>query len=449
MATQPIPIFTAVFIVENDQLLLLKHVKADEIFYTLPGGKAEPGELCSDAAMREVLEEVGLEIDKNKLHFAHTLSRKINDQSCSLVLFFNAESWHNSPYNKEPEKHAELSWHQLNNLPAQLRSHHRQALELWRKNIAYSEWVDPKPNDIARQALADFLNRSVDAISCTTLTGGSDTDKVINCTHLETNYVVKLFNDHAFGKNEIAWTRLASDLGIGPKLYNADPQGSSMIMELAPGSSLVPTTANSPAVLKAVAASLAKLHHSAAPFAQVSDLFTRIQTKYEKLQCSCPLQSFVGRGFSQVEKIQTLLQNLTVAPVPCHNDLNPGNIFEHNNRVILIDWGDAALGDPYYDIAAFFVLNVIDPKNERLFLEHYDPKLLDGAWTTCMQLYKQVVHFEFALNLLLGVQASNRDLLYMRDLPPGNDLSYYLTVLAERNRKIDSFFAHDGNCLTQ
>ena len=74
------------------------------------------------------------------------------------------------------------------------------------------------------------------------------------------------------------------------------------------------------------------------------------------------------------------LQSLAISPVPCHNDLNPGNIFANNNQVTLIDWGDAALGNPYYDIAAFFVLNVIEPENEKLFFEQYDAQILNPQW---------------------------------------------------------------------
>lgn len=216
-----------------------------------------------------------------------------------------------------------------------------------------------------------------------------------------------------------------------------------MIIEFAQGSSLVPSTANTPAILKSIATSLARLHSSNAAFAHTSDMFTRIDAKYKKLESSGKLKDMLESGLQQVKNIKSQLQSLAIAPVRCHNDLNPGNMFAYNDHVILIDWGDAALGNPYYDIAAFFVLNLIEPNGETLFFENYDPQILVPQWQARIQLYKQLVHFEFALNLLLGAQAGKRELVHANNIPQVNDISYYLTLLAERKTEIDSSFLHN------
>ncbi len=299
-----------------------------------------------------------------------------------------------------------------------------------------------QPSIVAKKALAAFLQQPVDDISCKLVSGGSDEATIIKCTHLAASYIVKLFSSSEFGKSEIAWTQHASDLSVGPKLYYADPAGNYMLIEFAKGNSLVPAVANTPAIIKNIATSLAQLHHSAAPFAHVSDMFERINAKYKKLNCSGKLKDMLENGLQQVKEIEAQLQSLVVPLVPCHNDLNPGNIFSNTNQVILIDWGDAALSNPYYDIAAFFVLNVIKTENERLFLEQYDAQLLSPQWQIYMQLCKRLVYFEFALNLLLGVQAGKSESLYAQDLPVVNHISYYLTLLAERAVVTDSTFLY-------
>ncbi len=295
---------------------------------------------------------------------------------------------------------------------------------------------------VAPKILSAFLKQPIDDISCKPLTGGSDEDNIIKCRHLATDYVVKFFTTIQVGKNEIAWTEHASNLGIGPKLYYANPTGSYLLIEFAQGSSLVPATANRPSIIKSIATSIAQLHHSSAPFAHASDMFTRIDAKYKKLKYSDKLKNMLDKGLQHVKKIETQLQSLVVSSVPCHNDLNPGNIFANNNQIILIDWGDAALGNPYYDIAAFLVLNVITKESEKLFFEQYDPGLLNPQWQAYMQLYKQVIYFEVALNLLLGVQASKSELLHAQHMPPVNSINYYLTLLAERKVEIDSTFLY-------
>lgn len=300
-----------------------------------------------------------------------------------------------------------------------------------------------QPNIVAQKVLAAYLKQPVNDISCTLLTGGSDEATVIKCTHCAKNYVVKLFSVSDVGKNEIVWTQHASDLGVGLKLYYADPAGSYMIIEFVKGNSLVPATANTPAIIKNIATSLARLHHSSTPFAHVSDMFTRIEAKYSKLRCSGELKNRMENGLEHAKKIKAQLQSLVIPLVPCHNDLNPGNIFANNNHIALIDWGDAALANPYYDIAAFFILNVIDKKNEKLFFEQYDAKLLNQQWQVRIQLYKQLVYFEFALNLLLGVQANKSELLHKQHIVQSNDLNHHLTLLAERTVEIDSAFLYN------
>ena len=293
----------------------------------------------------------------------------------------------------------------------------------------------------AKAIIAHFLQKSEDAISCKTLRS-SDEATVVKCTHLITNYIVKFFSTSEFGKNEITWTQHASDLGIGPKLYYADPNGSYMAIEFMEGNSLVPAIANTPAVIKSVATSVAKLHSSCASSARVSDMWARIDAKYKKLKLTGELKDIVENCIQHVKKIKVKLQNLEVSPTPCHNDLNPGNIFVNNDQVTFIDWGDAALGNPYYDIAAFFILNIITKESENLFFEQYNAKLLNPQWQAYMQLYKQVVYFEFALNLLLGVQSGKNELLHMQDIPKVNTINYYLTLLAKQEVEIDNDFLY-------
>jgi hypothetical protein len=134
----------------------------------------------------------------------------------------------------------------------------------------------------ALKALACFLNQPEQDISCTKLLGGSEEGMIFKCLYQEGGYVIKFFSNREAGKNEIAWTKHASDLDIGPKLFYADPIGSYMITAFIQGNSLVPDIANSPAVLRTITANLVKLHHSSAPFAQTSDIFKRIETKYSK-----------------------------------------------------------------------------------------------------------------------------------------------------------------------
>lgn len=294
----------------------------------------------------------------------------------------------------------------------------------------------------AQKVLADFLQQPIDTVYCTLLTDGFREAAIVKCTHNIKDYIIKIFTDKS-GKNEIAWTKQASDLGIGPRFYYADPSASYMIIEYVNGSSLTPEIANKPQIIESISRSLSLLHNSCVTFAHASHIFTRIYSKYNKLSCSGQLKNILENSSNHVQQIEKKLKDIIVPLVPCHNDLNPGNIFVDNNQVTLIDWGDAALANPYYDIAVFLVLNVVESENEKLFFQHYDTKLLSSEWQNYMYLCKELIYFEFALNLLLGVQANTSELLNIQNISQFNNLSYYLTHLAKQDVEINSTFLYN------
>lgn len=61
-SSTPKPPRAAVIITQADQLLLLYRYKNGRTYYVIPGGTLEPDETLTQAAVREVKEETGLEI---------------------------------------------------------------------------------------------------------------------------------------------------------------------------------------------------------------------------------------------------------------------------------------------------------------------------------------------------------------------------------------------------
>lgn len=63
-------------IVECGKILLMHRWKAGKEYYTVPGGKIEPGETPEEACRREVLEETGLKVEiTRKFAVLNTLGR--------------------------------------------------------------------------------------------------------------------------------------------------------------------------------------------------------------------------------------------------------------------------------------------------------------------------------------------------------------------------------------
>lgn len=90
----------------SDAVLLVQQQGPDDPAPTwaLPGGVAEHGELLTEALVREVREETGLEVDQIG-YVAYTIQY---DQPAegyqSLVVVFEINAWHGTPYISDPDK---------------------------------------------------------------------------------------------------------------------------------------------------------------------------------------------------------------------------------------------------------------------------------------------------------------------------------------------------------
>ena len=76
-----------------------------------------------------------------------------------------------------------------------------------------------------------------------------------------------------------------------------------------------------------------------------------------------------GRAHELAGQIEALRR---AAPsVTCHNDLLAANFIDDGERVWVVDWEYAGMGDPFFDLANFAVNNGLDEEGEAALLEAY------------------------------------------------------------------------------
>jgi thiamine kinase-like enzyme len=56
---------------------------------------------------------------------------------------------------------------------------------------------------------------------------------------------------------------------------------------------------------------------------------------------------------------------------PCHNDLLNANFIDDGERLWIVDWEYAGMGDPFFDLGNFAVNNALDEEGERALLVSY------------------------------------------------------------------------------
>jgi 8-oxo-dGTP diphosphatase len=119
-----------VLIVEDGRVLMLKRKGSHgEGTWSLPGGHLEMGESFSDCARREMMEELGVEIEPSSVV---SVSNDIMYGKHYITIGVKATVLSGEIVNKEPHKCDEIQWFPLGSLPSPLFIASRNALDMYK-----------------------------------------------------------------------------------------------------------------------------------------------------------------------------------------------------------------------------------------------------------------------------------------------------------------------------
>ena len=130
------------FLIKEGKILLARRCNTgyEDGNYSVPSGHVEEGELPTAALIREVKEEIGIDVLISDIHMVHILYRAKKDKTGDRVdFFFTTDKWKGKIRNMEPDKCDDLKWTKLNVLPENMSPHVRRVLGCVEKNIFSSE----------------------------------------------------------------------------------------------------------------------------------------------------------------------------------------------------------------------------------------------------------------------------------------------------------------------
>lgn len=130
------------FFIKNNRILLIlrRNTGWMDGYYGLPAGHLEENETIRDALAREVVEEVGININPDDLEFIHLMHRNERDNFEYIDLFFIAKSWRGTPMNNEPNKATRIKWFDLSSLPDNVVPNVKAAIEHYKDKALFSEF---------------------------------------------------------------------------------------------------------------------------------------------------------------------------------------------------------------------------------------------------------------------------------------------------------------------
>jgi thiamine kinase-like enzyme len=160
----------------------------------------------------------------------------------------------------------------------------------------------------------------------------------------------------------------AAGLGIGPELVAAPPGG--LVTRFVECAGLTPEGVAEH--LEAIAQALRRFHDSGLELANGFSV-PALLTDYAEIVAARggELPARYDETLALVRRIADALPG--GGPRPCHNDLLAGNIIHAlaEDRVMLVDWEYAGMGDPWFDLGNLAVNNELDAAAERRLLSAY------------------------------------------------------------------------------
>jgi len=215
-------------------------------------------------------------------------------------------------------------------------------------------------------------------LTLTALSGGiTNRNFLITAAGTSERYVIRLAgNDtHLLGISrevEHAATVAAAGVGIGPEVTAFIRPEGYLVTRFIVGEPVSLEQVHQPATLRRVADSIRRIHGGPA----IPGLFVplRIVEAYLALATSRGVPQPVAwdEAHAAGRRIERALLDSPIDLRPCHNDLLNANFIDDGERIRIVDWEYAGMGDPFFDLGNFSVNHDLTPVEDAILLEAYE-----------------------------------------------------------------------------
>jgi thiamine kinase-like enzyme len=163
----------------------------------------------------------------------------------------------------------------------------------------------------------------------------------------------------------------AATLGIGPATGATLRDPPCLVSRFVDGREATADDLRDPAVIARVAGALRTFHDSDTALETPFDSFSIVES-YAKIarDRGGDLPHDLDDQLGRARTIQAALSGPEHEPVPCHNDLLAANFIHAGDRLFIIDWEYAGMGDRYFDLANF-AMNGLGEDAQAELLEAY------------------------------------------------------------------------------
>jgi thiamine kinase-like enzyme len=114
-------------------------------------------------------------------------------------------------------------------------------------------------------------------------------------------------------------------------------------------------------------------------------------------------------ALAHARRIETALSGPEHDPVPCHNDLLNANLIHDGERVRIVDWEYAGMGDRYFDLGNLSINNGFEEEDDQRLLAAYFGERCTPARFAALRLMRIMSDFREAMWGVLQLTLSDLD----------------------------------------
>lgn len=194
--------------------------------------------------------------------------------------------------------------------------------------------------------------------------------------------------------------KAAAELGIAPRVATMLEQPSCLVTAFVTGREMTLDEIRTPEAIAEVAGDLRKLHDSGTELPTGFDSFRLVEEYAETGRAN---GSEPPEGYDDALKAAQRIEKAVSGqddhqPVPAHNDLLTANFLrDGGERIQLIDWEYAGMGDRWFDLGNFAVNNELDDDQEAQLLKAYFGEPADERRLATLRLFRFMSDFREAM----------------------------------------------------
>lgn len=106
--------------------------------YSVVAGHLDGDETVIAAAVREIEEEVGVEVKPEDIEVVGVMHRKSGDER--IDFFLVTRKWAGEPVNREHDKCDDIGWYVYDNLPVNIIPYVKKALDNYKQGVWFDEF---------------------------------------------------------------------------------------------------------------------------------------------------------------------------------------------------------------------------------------------------------------------------------------------------------------------